>query len=158
VSRLIKVDEMYYDVREEERDHYICFPLGGGFQCRIPKTAAEETTYSMDWAPAKVAINTEEWFDCMMDHNSYWNGWREPYFEKPEMLRFLKAEGFTLEEETEHRIQFFYDDGSEPGSDQRELNTYEARKCEIDGTEYWTIDGWCFVAKESDEETERIAG
>lgn len=148
MNKLIKVDDFYYQVDHEEGDSYICFPLGGGFRHRIPKSAAEPCAYESSWAPGLVSIDADGagWFQCMMDHNMYWNGWRDPYFEKPEMLRFLEVEGFTIAEETEDCIQFYYqgEDEAEP----QEVNRYEANKHDIDGQEYWNISGWCFVSKE----------
>ena len=88
----------------------------------------------------------------MLDHNYFWNGWRDPYFEKAELLRLLKQEDLTIKSETEHCIQFYYDDPND------ETNQYEADKCDIEGTEYWNINGWCFYEKEESGETEQVAG
>lgn len=153
MSKLIKVGEFYYEVEREEGDSYVCFPLGGGFQHRIPKTAADPCAYEMSWAPAQVVFHESGsgWFTCMLDHNYRWNGWRDPYFEKGEMLRFLKSEGFTIKSETEHCIQFYYVDENDDNG------CHEADKCEIEGTEYWNISGWCFVSKEESGETEQAA-
>jgi hypothetical protein len=143
VSKLIKVDELYFSVDRETDTDYICFPLGGGFQHTIPKTAAETCAYESSWAPGEVCIDSgnSEWFKCMMDHNYRWNGWADPYFEKDELLRFLKAEGFTIASETKNCIKIYYEDPED------ECNYYEVDCCDIEGNSLWNINGWCFITR-----------
>jgi hypothetical protein len=150
--KLIKVDAQYFDVLEETETHYICYPCGGGFQHTIPKTAADPCAYESSWAPGEVCIDSEGsgWFRCMLDHNYRWNGWADPYFEKEELLRFLKAEGFVIEGETEHAIQFYY-------KEQPDENHYTAEQCDIEGQELWNINGWCFLTRSDCDRAEVTA-